>query len=192
MTSIMESVDAVFRCVRDMEAVFADTKFTDNAIPLELLDRVFAAHAETVDVRADSTVLFHRAEEDDHYEFKVSAKRTDGIDVHAFLFMYSPTVYDPYESHDDEDSEYHHEVVTLQWPSRYVSVTPPDEGVVFKVCEAGAVEVWLKKDCDHIPEDFARSFAHRGFSYSRPRGASEAEKRRGARIVQRLNERGVR
>lgn len=120
MTAIKTAVDAIVGCMRDMEAIFSsDETFTDIEIPRAIIARdIIPRHAVKVE---DRVTDWRRRDEDDHYEYTVTAKSAT-VTARTYAFMQPPTIYDPYESHDEDEEDV--DKVRFEW-SGYVDVDHP-------------------------------------------------------------------
>lgn len=175
----MDAVDAVLDCVEDMESIFMEEKFTDVEVAKERVDCVIEKHrhAVVVHVRAENSL---NVESGDHYYYTITAPETG---AYTLAFLSPPRVYEPYESHDEDEED---DFAAFQWPSRYVTVPVVPDDIWFHVDRGDVVEVAMRPRVRDIPPEIARPFAGRRFRYLRQRGPTEFEKRRGERLVRNL------
>lgn len=173
----MDAVDAVLDCIEDMEAIFFDEKFADVEVAKERIDRAIEKHRSSVVVQI-TTERGLDIESGNHYYYKIIAPETG---AYTLAFLSPPRVYEPYESHDEDEDDF----ATFEWPSRYVTAPVADD-VWFHVDRGDVIDVAMHPRVRDLPPEIARPFAGRKFRYLRQRGPTEFEKRRGERLVRNL------
>lgn len=143
MATVKTAVDDITRCIRDMEAVFANASFEDIEIPRKMLEDVAIRHRDRgIVVNVTVRDEWRRRDEDDYYEYAISVPSANAI---AHVDMSPPTVYDPYESHDDDD-ENEKKVVRLEWRNQNVHFDLLFDGLISLTFSTGTIFVWIKRD----------------------------------------------
>jgi len=141
---VKAAVDDITRCVRDMEAVFAnDAFFEDIEIPRKMLEKIARDHEHRVVVDVTVREEWRRRDEDDYYEYVISVPSANAI---AYADMSPPTVYDPYESHDEDDDEDEKKVVRFEWRNQNVHFDGLFDGLMSLTFSTGTIFVWIKRD----------------------------------------------
>jgi hypothetical protein len=149
---VKTAVDDIVRCVRDMESVFENTSFEDVEIPAAMLEDIVATYKpNNVEVEITRNRNGHRRDEDDNLQYMISVPAANAI---TYADMDPPTVYDPYESHGDSDSEDDSEnKVRFEWHNRTVHVQAAF-GTTLHIGEHGRrISVWFKHEIPEDPED---------------------------------------
>jgi hypothetical protein len=139
-TTLKDAVDAVVGHMKAMEAVFANQSFTDIEIPRKIIADILAPDIIHIAIR---TMDWRRRDEDEHYEYEISARVGDDLVAVAYAYMEPPPVYDPYESHGEDDED--EDRVTFEWSGRSVRVDRGDyvlrfEGRSISVCFRNLVD----------------------------------------------------
>jgi hypothetical protein len=147
---VKTAVDSIVNCLQDMEAVFENTSFEDIEIPRAMIDDIVLKHENTVKVEVTTNPSGRRRDEDDHYEYLISVPEANAF---TYVNMDPPIVYDPYESHgedDDDDEDEKTKKVQFEWHNRTVHVQAAFGITLHIGHQEGRISVWFKEE---IPED---------------------------------------